>query len=86
MKKAGWSLILVAAMLLPVAVLAQAQQEKVYRVGVVLPGGAFYETIDGLRVGLKQLGLQDGIRLNLVIRETKGDAKAAEETAKNFEK
>ena len=86
MKKAGWSLILVAAMLLPVAVVAQAQQEKVYRVGVVLPGGAFYETIDGLRVGLKQLGLQDGRRLNLVIRETKGDAKAAEETAKNFEK
>ena len=86
MRKAGWSLILVAAMLLPVAVVAQAQQEKVYRVGVVLPGGAFYEAIDGLRVGLKQLGLQDGIRLNLVIRETKGDAKAAEETAKNFEK
>ena len=37
---------------------AQAQEPKVYRIGVLLPGEAWYEIIDGLRVGLKQLGLK----------------------------
>jgi hypothetical protein len=40
--------------------LAQAQQPKVHRVGIITSGGAWYETIDGLRVGLRQLGLQEG--------------------------
>ena len=39
---------------------AEAQQAKVYRVGVVTAGGAWYEVIDGLRVGLRQLGLKRG--------------------------
>ena len=43
-------------MLLAVVPLAEAQQPKVYRVGVITPGGTWYEIIDGLRVGLKQLG------------------------------
>jgi putative ABC transport system substrate-binding protein len=64
---------------------AEGQQPKVYRVGVILPGGAWYETIDGLRVGLRQLGLEAGKQLNLVIRETKGDAKVTEEAARNLE-
>ena len=36
----------------------EAQQPKVYRVGVITSGGAWYETIDGLRVGLRPLGLK----------------------------
>jgi ABC-type sugar transport system substrate-binding protein len=35
---------------------AQAQQAKVYRVGVILQGGLFYAMVDGLRDGLKELG------------------------------
>ena len=65
---------------------AVAQQPKVYRIGVVTAGGAWYEVIDGLRVGLKQLGLVEGKQFTLAIRDTKGDAKAAEEAAKNLEK
>ena len=61
---------------------AVAQQPKVYRIGVVTAGGAWYEVIDGLRVGLKQLGLVEGKQFTLAIRDTKGDAKAA----KNLEK
>jgi len=64
---------------------AQAQQQKPYRVGVITAGGAWYETIDGLRVGLRQLGFEEGKQFNLAIRDTKGDAKAAEEAARNFE-
>jgi putative ABC transport system substrate-binding protein len=85
MKKSAAPSILLAALLLSVTVGAEAQQTKMYRVGVILPGGAWYETIDGLRFGLKQIGLEDKRQLNLVVRETKGDAKAAEITAKNFE-
>jgi len=43
------------------------------------------ETIDGLRSGLKQLGLEEGKQFILTIRDTKGDVKAAEEAARNFE-
>lgn len=67
-------------------VVAQAQQTKVYRVGIVTAGGAWYEVIDGLRVGLKALGLEEEKQFVLTIRDTKGDAKAAEEGARNFEK
>jgi ABC-type uncharacterized transport system substrate-binding protein len=65
--------------------MAKAQQPKVYRVGVITAGGAWYETIDGLRVGLRQLGLEEGKHFILAIRDTKGDVKAAEEAAKNLE-
>ena len=65
--------------------LAQAQQTKVYRVGVITAGGAWYETIDGLRVGLRKLGLEEGKQFILAIRDTKGNAKAAEEAARNLE-
>jgi putative tryptophan/tyrosine transport system substrate-binding protein len=64
---------------------ADAQQAKAYRVGVVTAGGAWYEVIDGLRVGLKQLGLEEGKQYALAIQDTKGDAKAVEEVAKTFE-
>ena len=65
---------------------AEAQQAKVYRVGVVTAGGAWYEVIDGLRVGLRQLGLEEGKQFALTIQDTKGNAKVAEEAAKNLEK
>jgi putative ABC transport system substrate-binding protein len=65
---------------------AEAQQPKVYRVGVVTTGGQWYETIDGLRVGLRELGLEEGKQFILAIRDTKGDLKAAEEAARNLER
>src|SRR4029450_9886098 len=64
---------------------AQAQQPKVHRLGVLVPGQAWYEIIDGLRVGLKQLGLAEGKQFVLAIRDWKGDAKMAEAAARNFE-
>jgi putative ABC transport system substrate-binding protein len=64
---------------------AQAQQTKVHRIGVLVPGEAWYEIIDGLRAGLKQLGLAEGKQFVLAIQDWKGDARMAEEVAKNFE-
>ncbi len=66
--------------------LAQAQQPKVYRVGIITTGGPYYETIDGLRVGLKQLGFEEGKQFTLAIREVKGDLQAMEEAARTLER
>ena len=83
--KTGIGLSLLVAVMMVHPNLAEAQQLKVYRVGVVTAGGAWYEVIDGLRAGLKQLGFEEGKQFTLAIRDTKGDAKAAEEAAKNLE-
>jgi putative ABC transport system substrate-binding protein len=66
--------------------MAAAQQPKLYRIGVILPGGPLYETVEGLRYGMKELGLQEGKQFTLEIRDTKGDPKVAEEAARNFER
>jgi putative ABC transport system substrate-binding protein len=79
------SAFVLAIMLLAAVPLAYAQQPKVYRVGVITAGGPFYENIDGLRAGLRKLGLEEGKQFTLTIRDTKGDAKVAEEAARNFE-
>lgn len=80
------ALSFLAAMLVALCPSAKAQQQKVYRIGVLFLGGPWYETIDGLRVGLKAIGLEEGKQFTLAIRDTMGNAKAAEESAKNFER
>ena len=79
------ALTFLGAILLALWPPANAQQQQVYRIGVLLPGGPFYETVDGLRAGLKEIGLEEGKQFTLVIRDMKGDPKAAEEAARNFE-
>ena len=63
-----------------------AQQSKVPRIGVILPGGPLYGIIEGLRYGLNELGLQEGKQFTLVVRDTKGDLKIAEDAARDFER
>src|SRR5689334_9985259 len=75
-----------SAILFLVCSFASAQQSKVYRIGVLLPGEAWYEIIAGLRDGLTQLGLHEGKDFSLLIRDWTGDAKTAEETARVFER
>jgi putative ABC transport system substrate-binding protein len=65
---------------------AEAGQPKVYRIGVLYLGGPLSGTLDGLRGGLRELGLAEGKQFTLAILDTKGDAKAAEEAARNFER
>jgi putative tryptophan/tyrosine transport system substrate-binding protein len=84
MRKKFFGLTL-CAMLFALCASAEAQQAKPYRIGVVVPGEAWYEIIDGLRVGLKQLGFEEGEQYALAIRDWQGDAKAAEEVARKFE-
>jgi len=63
-----------------------AQHPKPFRIGVLLPGGAQYETLGGMRDGLKELGLEEGKQFVLLVNDVKGDAGAAEPAARNFEK
>jgi putative ABC transport system substrate-binding protein len=65
---------------------ADAQQAKAYRVGVIMQGGPYYEAIDGLRDGLRKLGLQESKDFILEIRDAKGDLKLAEESARQLER
>jgi putative tryptophan/tyrosine transport system substrate-binding protein len=78
---------LVSGGLLAAPLAAEAQPAgKKYRVGVVLEGGPFYRTIDGMRDGLKELGFEEGTQYILHIRDVKGDPTALEETARALER
>jgi putative ABC transport system substrate-binding protein len=75
MKKAGWSSILVAAMLLAIAVVAEAQQpKKVPRVGYLgsLPLSAFVSRIEAFREGLRELGYVEGKNIVIEWRSAEG--------------
>jgi len=76
---------LLLTVLLPTVFLVKAQQAKVYRVGVIHPGGPYKAVVDGLRDGLRQSGMEEGKHFVLDIRDAKGDLKAVEEAARNFE-
>ena len=62
-----------------------AQQARVYHIGVVLEGGPYFAAIDGLRDGLRELGLEEGKQFLLQVRDTKGDLKAVEAAARTLE-
>jgi putative ABC transport system substrate-binding protein len=77
---------LLATVLLTTAPPIQGQQQKTYRIGVIYPGGPLVDTIGGLREGLRELGLVEGKQFTLAIEDIKGDMKAAETAARNFER
>ena len=78
--------LLMATFVLVSAHLAQAQQAKIYRVGVILEGGPFYAVLDGLKDGLRELGFEEGKHFLLQIRDLKGVRKAADEAARSLER
>ena len=71
--------------LLAAPLAAEAQQPRVYRVGVVLQGGPYLGAVDGLRKGLAELGLEEGKQFILHVRDGKGDLKSVEAAARNLE-
>ncbi len=65
--------------------MADAQQAKIHHVGAIHLGGPLSTMIEGLRDGLRELGLQEGKQFVLTIQDTKGDQKTVEEAARKFE-
>src|SRR4029453_10569196 len=77
----GMVVLAVLAAALPV----RAQHARVHRIGVVLQGGSYSAAVQGLRDGLKELGFEEGKQFVLVVRDVKGDLKAAETAARELE-
>ena len=63
----------------------EAQQTRVYRMGVLLPGGQYSPAVDGRREGLREPGLEEGKQIVLDGRDAEGDLKAVEAAARNLE-
>jgi putative ABC transport system substrate-binding protein len=78
--------LLIATLALASVHLAQAQQAKIYRIGLILEGGPYYAVVDGLKDGLREFGLEEGRHFLLEIRDLKGNRRAAEEAARNLER
>jgi putative tryptophan/tyrosine transport system substrate-binding protein len=76
----------VCALLFTLCPPAEAQQSKVYHVGVIHQGGPYRTIVDGLQDGLRELGYENGKHIRLEIRDTKSDTKLVEEAAKLFER
>jgi ABC-type uncharacterized transport system substrate-binding protein len=81
-----WGVALVVGVMASAHLAEAGQAAKFQRVGVILHGGPLYQVVDGLREGLKELGLEEGKHLVFEIRDTKGDLKAVEQAAKNLER
>jgi putative ABC transport system substrate-binding protein len=63
----------------------EAQQARIYRVGVLWVGGAASASIDGLRDGLRELGLDEGKQVIFHLRDSNGDLKSVDASAKRLE-
>ncbi len=74
-----------AILLRPLRVRAQ-QPETLPRVGVIIQGGAHQTGLAGLRKGLRELGVDEGRHVSLIVRETKGDLRAAGAAAAELER
>lgn len=65
---------------------ARGQSARVARIGVILYGSTYAPIIEGLRAGLKELGVAEGKDFALEVFDAKGEAKAVEEAARRFER
>ena len=65
---------------------AAAQPTKAERIGVIHLGGVLGTVADGLRAGLKGLGIEDGKQVVFDIQDLKGDAKGVESVVQKFER
>jgi putative ABC transport system substrate-binding protein len=65
---------------------ARAQTVGVKRVGVIYQGGPLETSIEGLRKGLRELGLEEHRHVALLIRNVNGDFAAAEKVAQGLER
>jgi putative tryptophan/tyrosine transport system substrate-binding protein len=84
MRRIGLAVVLALSLTLALLV-AEAQQARVYRVGVILQGGPYDDAIDGLRAGLRELGFEEGKQFVLDVRDTQSDLKSVEAAARALE-
>lgn len=78
--------VIAAGLLLAAARAVVAQEARVHQVGVVVLGGRYLETIDGLRHGLKDLGLEEGRQYVLKVRDLNGNRDLVKSAARDLER
>src|SRR5262249_19172289 len=71
--------------LLSTPLAAGAQPARVYRIGVLHEGGWYADVVNGLRDGLRELGLEESKQYVLQIHEVKGDLKAGPPASRSLE-
>jgi putative ABC transport system substrate-binding protein len=84
MNKVGWSSILVAAMLLTIAVVAEAQQAaKTPRIGMLLANSVSASTtrVQAMQQGLRELGYVEGKNISIEYRYADGKLEPLAELA-----
>jgi putative ABC transport system substrate-binding protein len=64
----------------------RAQSRRVPRIGAVIHSGPYLSIAEGLRAGLKGLGVTEGRDFTLDLVDAKGDVKAIAEAARRFER
>ena len=72
--------------LLAAPLAAEAQQPRVYRVGVIVQGGTYLGAVEGLRKGLAEMGFEEGKQFILHVRDGSGDLKVVEQAAGDLER
>jgi putative ABC transport system substrate-binding protein len=77
---------LLAGVALAVPFGAAGQSARVPRIGVIIYSEVFAPTVQGLREGLKELGVVEGKHVALEVFNAKGEIKAVEEAARRFER
>ena len=87
MRRIGLAVVLGVSLLAPFVAEAQTPR-TVSRLGIIYIGGQHQVVVDGLRLGLREQGLEEGKNVVLDVREIHGDQylKATEEAAKDLER
>jgi len=65
---------------------AEGQSARVPRIGALIHSTNYAPVVEGLRAGLKELGVAEGKDVALEVFDAKGEAKAIEEAARRFER
>ena len=74
-----------ATLALTIVPMVQAQQHKVYRIGVIHEGGPYNVAVEGLKDGLRALGLEPGKDVLLDVRDVQGNRAAVGDAARSLE-
>src|SRR5215475_1297036 len=77
--------VLLATLVVAAVSGAQAQSRKPYRVGVIHEGGPYSRAVEGLKDGLKSLGMEPGKDVILEIRDLQGNRAAIGDAARSLE-
>jgi putative tryptophan/tyrosine transport system substrate-binding protein len=61
-----------------------SKTEKIYKVGVVMTGGAYQQALDGLKKGLEGKGFREGQNLSFLVKDTRGNNDILESVIKEL--